>query len=75
MEDIFGMLNFLRENSTVSKICYTLVLGIYTLWILSCSMAGPMYHPGYPCCSHDVISFGLFWITNCAPGGASSVRL
>ena len=29
---IFGMLNCLGENSTVSEICYALVLEMYTLW-------------------------------------------
>ena len=28
----FGMLKFLGENSTVSEIRYTLVLGMYALW-------------------------------------------
>ena len=32
--DILGMLNFLGKNSTVSKICPVIVLGVYVLWYL-----------------------------------------
>ena len=34
VEEIFGMLNLLGNNSTVSDILYALVLGIYILWHL-----------------------------------------
>ena len=39
------------------------------------SIDGTMYQPGYPCVVHDVLYFGLLWITNIVPGGASGVRL
>ena len=59
MEDIFGMLNCLGGNSTVSNIISALVLAIYDLCYLYCSTHGPMYQPSSPCAAHDDISFGL----------------
>ena len=53
MEDICGVLDFSGENSTVSDILSTLVLGIYVLWYLYCSIYGPMYQPYSPCGAHD----------------------
>ena len=34
-----------------------------------------MYQLDSTCGAHDVIYFGLFWITTIVPGGASGVRL
>ena len=33
-----------------------------------------MYQKASTCGSHDVLSFGLFWITTLVPGGDSGVR-
>ena len=56
---MFGMLNCLGGNSTVSDIRSALVLGIYDVWNIECAMSGPMYQPRYPCGAHDDILFGL----------------
>ena len=59
----------------MSEIHYNLVLGIYGLWYMYCYVSGPMYHPGSPCGIHDVLSFGLLWVTTLVPCDNSYVRL
>ena len=68
VDEIFGMLNSLGKNSTVSDILSALALGVYSLFHLYCVMAGPVYHPGSPCVSQDALSLGLFSVTT-NPGG------
>ena len=72
---IFGMIKFLVKNSTVSEIRYAPVLGMYALWHMYCSKAGPMYQPGSPRDDHDILSFGLLWITTIVFVGDSGVQL
>ena len=52
-----------------------LVLGMYALCDLECLMAGPMYQKDSTYGDHDAIYFGLLWITNIVPGGASGAWL
>ena len=59
MEDIFGMLNCFGKNSTVSGILSDLVLCMYALWHLKCSVSGRMYQPPYTCGAHDARMFGI----------------
>ena len=33
----------------MSEICYGILLGMYVLWNLYCSMDGPIYQPDYSC--------------------------
>ena len=54
---IFGMIKFLVKNSTVSEIRSAPVLGMYALWHMYCSKAGPMYQPGSP--RDDMIFYRL----------------
>ena len=75
MEESFGMLIVLGKQSTVYDICSNIFLGMYDLWNLYYSMAGPMYHLDSPCGAHDSLLFGLLWITTLVPGGASGVWL
>ena len=55
----FGILNCFGKNSTVSDIFSTIVLGMYVLWHLYCSIAGLMYQPYFPCGAHDAQLFGI----------------
>ena len=75
VEDICGTLICFGKNSTVSDILSALVLGMYALWRLYCSIVFPMYQPPSQCGSHDAISFGLLLVTILVPGGANGVRL
>ena len=43
----------------MSDILSTLVLGMYALWDLYCSISGTMYPPSSPCGFHDALSFDL----------------
>ena len=63
------------KKSTVSEIRCALILWMYTLWHLSCSMAGLMYQPRSPCGAYHFLSFRILWITTLFPGGDSSVWL
>ena len=75
LEDVSGMFNCFGGNSNVSDILYTIVLGVYVLWHLYCSISDPMYQPSSPGGAHDARSFGLLLITTRVPGGANGVRL
>ena len=75
MEDICGILNVFGENSTVSDILSDLLLGVYALWYLYCSITVPMYQTYSPCSAHYARSFGLLWMTICIPGGYNVVQL
>ena len=75
MEDICGTFNCFGENCTLSDILSVLVLGIYVLWHIYCSMNGPMYQQSYTCIAHDDQSFGILCITIIVPGGANDMRL
>ena len=57
---IFGMLNFLGKNSTVSDILSALNLEMYDLWHLQCSMDGQMYQTGSPCGTQYALYFEMF---------------
>ena len=70
-----GMLNVLVEKSNVFEISSALVLGMYDLWHLYCSMAGTMYQPNSPCGAHDALLFGILWVTPLVPVGYSGVGL
>ena len=69
------MLNFLGGGYTVYEIRCALVFVVYALWRMYCSMSVPMFQPVYTCGDHDVLYFGLLWITNIVPGGASDAWL
>ena len=69
------MLNYFGGKSTVSDILSALVLGMYVLWHLQCSISGPMYQLSSTCGAHDARLFGLLLITTSVPGGANGVRL
>ena len=69
------MLMFWGEKFTVSDIHYDIVLWMYDLWDLQFYMAGTIYPPGSTCGDHDVIYFGLLWITTLFPSGDSCVQL
>ena len=69
------MLNFFGEKSTVSDILSTIVLGIYDVWNLQCSISGPMYQASSPRGDHDALQFGLLLITMLVPGGDNDVQL
>ena len=75
MEDIYGIWNTFWGNYTVSNIHYALVLGMYALWHLQCSISGPMHHPSSPCGAQNSQSFRMWCITTLVPGGDKGVRL
>ena len=69
------MLNYFGKNSTVSDILSAVVLGVYALWHLQCSISGPMYQPYSQFGAHNARSFGLLLFTTRVPGGANGVQL
>ena len=75
MEDIFVMLNYFGENSTASDILSGIVLGMYVLWHLYCSIAGMMYQLYSTFGAHDTRSFGILLLTTPVPGRANGVWL